>query len=254
MKTKFVLFMCVAATLITFSSVRADWLISDMTSNPSQNWGLGSWQGLSQNIVSGVDLRASEASGGWLELGMGNMNGESWNTGNQVISAWWDFWGTDKLAEYNNHSQYEFDAIVFDDASYASSTLSVKFARDITDNWNGSTRSSKSQNWHTLTVSKTNPDPEIAPNATVMHFVVPYTDMDEYKYLPTTDWSAGNGFLQMYFQFSYNPSGTSADGSSYAYIDNLKLSGPALKDVPEPTTIVMLAMASLLGLLYWRKR
>jgi hypothetical protein len=38
------------------------------------------------------------------------------------------------------------------------------------------------------------------------------------------------------------------------YIDNLRFEGPPPTSIPEPTSIILLAMAGLMGLLYWRKR
>ncbi len=270
MKTKFVLLAFVAVLVMTVGVVRADYLISDMESGSgSENWGLygtgtpDGWQGLSIGTVAGTALGAPTT---WGKMGIGTMTGTinpqegkdpAWNPTTTFIRGWYEDWGNMNINTYNQHSQYEFDAIVFSDSSWASNTLSVKMRRDILGGWGSSQMIPQAgQDWQTYDVSglKTNPDPEIQPFATIIHFTIPYTDVDAVQIPLANDFDNGNTELQLYFDFTYNPAGgTDADGPSYVYIDNLKLSGDPLP-VPEPATIVMLALAGLMGLLYWRKR
>ena len=249
MKTKLVLFAC--AVLMSASLASADpTMLADFESgSPLANWGLGSWQGAEQTVIDGSGIGAST---NWLQVGMGNDNGGSWNTNNNMIKPWWGDWGTFTLDNLNAHSAWAFDVIAFNGV-YNSSTLYAKLGLDTPAEYGGANLyPSFNQDWHAESITLSDPDIVSHP-VTITHVVIPYTDI-----FPTAlanPYTDGGQCLQGYFQLNYAPdgSGTPDDGEQLVFIDNLQFVGNPLP-VPEPATIAMLALAGLMGMLYSRKR
>ena len=251
MKTKLVLFACVVAVLATVNVVRADpYTISDFdsTGNAFANWGLGSWQGLanSQTVIDGSGIGSST---NWLQVDCG---GDS--PSNVLIYPWYSNWGTWSTTTYNSHSAYAFDVIAVE-GFWTSPDLYIKMRRDQMDNYGGALLVPQAgQAWQQVPLTYTTVDDLLnSVPATVMHVVIPYTDVDATQ-LALID-SQGNGLysMQLYFDVTYDPNAPSGGAVQSIFLDNFQLVGAPLP-VPEPATIAMLALAGLMGMLYLRKR
>jgi hypothetical protein len=225
MKTKRAFLVCIIALTLTVGSALAESvLITDNTAtNPWQTWGVGSWQNRSQQIVANPDVVLG-ATGDWLEMGV-------WGWGGMGIIPRWagGMWDVFNATQYNNHSQLEMDVLIKSDL-WPSTSLAVKFDRD------GTGISQVGAPWQVFDVTD-------AVDDHIYHVVLPYASLT--NGFKVTD---ANADFQGYLSF-----GTTT-GDGLLYIDNLTWTGAPLQDVPEPTTIVMLALAGLMGLLYWRKR
>jgi hypothetical protein len=225
---KVFLMLCVviAALVMTNLAIADPVLITDLeTGNPWQAWGTGSWQNRTQQIVTDYSVADPAMPGNWLEVGVGG-----WGMGMTIIPRWGaGVWNTWNVAQYNAHSNIEFDAVLWtgdDNMSWPSNTLTVALNREGT----GFGQLPSNMQW---TFDVTNLKDQVA------HFVIPYGDLE--TALPNAD-----GDFQGYITYTTH----TTDGT--IYLDNWKFTGPAL--VPEPATIISLALAGLMGLLYWRKR
>jgi hypothetical protein len=239
-----VLMLCalVAAVAITSIATADTLVITDLESgNPFQAWGVGSWQIRTQQIVTDYTPEIGQ-TGNWIEAGVG-----AWGQGMLILPRWganvWNTWNSDT---YNAHSSIGFDAIMFqgqDNMSWPSNTLAFKLGLDC----DGQPQVNQNLHfldltnlWQTIQLDPEDPDSKIT--YIKAHFSVPYTDISPVEVPP--DGGSFQGYLNFYT--------TTSDGT--LYLDNFTLEGPPLPPVPEPATIVLLAMAGLMGLLYWRKR
>ena len=185
---------------------------------------------------------------------MGNLNGSNWNNTNELIMPWYGNWGSWTLDTLNQHSAYAFDVIAID-GTYNSNSLYVKMSADFYAEYGGAQLAQTvNQNWNQVPITLTSVDTLLNNQpATITHVVVPYTDIfpTAMSLFGATD---GGQSLQAYWQLSYNPNGTSDDGVQTVFIDNVQLVWSAASQCRNRLTIAMLALAGLMGLLYWRKR
>ncbi len=172
-------------------------------------------------------------------MGQGMLILPRWGTGV------WDTWNA---AQYNQHSALGFDAIMFqgqDNMSWPSNTLAVYLRLD--DDSQPQYKAPAvhffdlSNLWQTTVIHVPGQEDSTVTYVKA-HFSVPYTDLTPVQ-VPD-DGGTFQGYPEFYT--------TTSDGT--LYLDNFALEGPPLPPVPEPATIVLLAMAGLMGLLYWRKR
>jgi hypothetical protein len=250
MKTKLVLLGCAIVVLLSVSAVYADPVTLanfDSTGNPFANWGLGSWQGPanSQTVIDGAGIGSST---NWMQVDCGTTNAN-----NMLILPWYGMWGTFNQDAYNNHSAYAFDIIAVE-GFWTSPNLYIKMRRDWVDNWGSTPLGPQAgQAWKEIPLTFTSVDDLLnSVPATVMHVVIPYTDIDATQ-LPAVD-PANNGgqTIAAYWDITYDPNGAPSALQSI-FIDNLQFVGDPLP-VPEPATIAMLALAGVMGMLYLRKR
>jgi hypothetical protein len=226
MKTSAFLF-CIALAMTVNIALADTVLITDLESgNPFQQWGVGSWQARTQQIVTNYDTEIG-VTGNWLEDGTG-----AFGYGQLIIPRWgtgvWDTWNA---AQYNAHSNIEFDAVLYsgeDNMSWPSNTLGISFNREGA----GFGQAAASLN---LYLDVTNSKDAIA------HFSIPYSQLDAVAVPDQNDW----------FQGYINFFTTTTDGT--IYLDNFKFTGDPLP-VPEPSTIVLLGMAGLVALVLRRRK
>jgi hypothetical protein len=222
MKKAFMLCIGVVALAMIASVASADVVLADFeTSNPMQQWG----NNRSETIVTDY-LPEIGMTGNWLELG-------TWQWWGKMFDPDWADPYTATEVNWNDHSVLEFDAVMFSDV-WPSNELHLILDREGGDD-----------PYHIPYKEMTRILDVTDLHDQVVHFAIDYSELGPQVPVPPV-WQ----WFDIDFNFFGGDGGTDND---LIYLDNFKLSGPPLP-IPEPTTIVLLAMAGLMGLLYWRKR
>jgi hypothetical protein len=224
MKKFALLLVCVAALAFSANlACAADTVIADFdNSDPFVWWGVGSWQVLSETVVTDPDIIVG-ATGKWLQLGVG-----AWGQGTLIVPRWND-WGVATVEQYNSHSSISFDAVIYGD-QWSSDSLAFEFAFEAT----GIPQTGTGWQLTDISDAKVTYDEDSGELLTgyIKHITISYESIG---YKPDTD---QNNF-QMYLKFA-----DTAGTGSIVYLDNITFTGVPLP-VPEPGTFVLLAMAGL---------
>jgi hypothetical protein len=224
-------------------------IITDLVDNPFQSWGVGTWQCRSLQIVtnySSDDPATPEIEpsmpGNWLELGVGNnyVDGGVTLRNDQailILPRWGSgVWDTFNAHEFNQHTTIEFDAVMFSEESgrpsWPMDTLIFKFG------WSGTNIPEQYTARKFVDVSGLKDQ--------VAHFSIQYNPYSDWQSFSAHQVEETGPDFYGYFVFD------AKSIFSTIYLDNFSFTGAP--PVPEPSAIAMLAMAGLLGLLYWRKR
>jgi hypothetical protein len=214
-KSAIFVMLCLAVVLMT-GMARAETMLSDFEDNT-----LDGWQNYAGNPM--VVVAAPLPGMGALSM-QATINNQYW--GQEVMQSWAN--PALVVANVNAGSSIDFD-LVFPSAGYTMTYADIKL---------------EVQNQGGILGNQTTGD-MLHNLSNIAKDTLIHVSFDLTPYLPMDPTSTGMNLV-----FYINPGWTpDTYVPQTVYVDNVKIAS-----VPEPATLVLLAMSSLMALLYWRKR